>query len=502
MRTFEILFVLVNVLTLCLSLRKWSKGVWLGAVGVNVAILILHGFFEGFRYQMVFSYLFTMLFTIYTLIKASGNFFVAKLPTALKIIIISFSLVCLILTSFLASALPVFTLPQPTGNSAVGIKYFHLVDEKRNEPFLKNSTKKRELMVKVYYPAKPDKSKPFSPYFHNSPELIRLLTAGNRLPSFLLDQLNLVKTNSKEGLHISDTQSSYPVILFSHGAGTSMEVHTSQCEDLASHGYIVVAIDHTYISAATVFPDKIVTAQDATTVFAEGDPRGTIAQIAVDDDKFVMDKLAELNEGGIDPQFKGRLNLDEIGAIGHSFGGAVAYDLAINDSRVKAAIDLDGTVYTTPKGGTNTMAPFLMLANDKIHIQRIQNHDTGMQKFADMSDKEQKDMLSVYGSKEAYDKDYNETLQNLVGLANTVKASGNLYTIEGSDHMKFTDIGLFFGNDQLRQFIGIGGKTEPVRCLVITEALTLTFFEQHLKHGEATDSLLKQYPELKKVALT
>lgn len=66
--------------------------------------------------------------------------------------------------------------------------------------------------------------------------------------------------------------------------------------------------------------------------------------------------------------------------------------------------------------------------------------------------------------------------------------------------MKFTDIGLFIGVPQLRELIGIGGKTDPVRCLEITKAVTLTFFDQHLK-GENKDTLeylVKKYPELKK----
>jgi len=74
---------------------------------------------------------------------------------------------------------------------------------------------------------------------------------------------------------------------------------------------------------------------------------------------------------------------------------------------------------------------------------------------------------------------------------------------EGSDHMKFTDIGLFIGSRRLRELINISGKTDPVRCLEITEAVTLAFFDQYLK-GETQVSLeylTKKYPELKKVDL-
>ena len=91
----------------------------------------------------------------------------------------------------------------------------------------------------------------------------------------------------------------------------------------------------------------------------------------------------------------------------------------------------------------------------------------------------------------------------MLGLTEVLKESGNLFTIEGSDHMKFTDIGLFIGIRQLRELIGIGGKTDPALCLEITKALTVVFFDGHLKGetGDSLESLVKKYPELKKVSL-
>ncbi len=103
-----------------------------------------------------------------------------------------------------------------------------------------------------------------------------------------------------------------------------------RAKDLASHGYIVVAIDHTYVSAATVFPDRIVSQKEATTNFTIAEPAEIITQIMADDSKFVIEQLGEINEGKINSIFKGKLDLDLIGALGHSVGGAVAYNLAIN----------------------------------------------------------------------------------------------------------------------------------------------------------------------------
>jgi pimeloyl-ACP methyl ester carboxylesterase len=282
-----------------------------------------------------------------------------------------------------------------------------------------------------------------------------------------------------------------------------MEVHTSQSEDLASHGYVVVDVDHTYVSAGTIFPDRVVSHHDATTNFKTADPAEVITQIMADDASFVIDELEELNSGKIDSIFAGRLNLDEIGVIGHSVGGATAYNLAINDPRIKAAIDLDGVVFITPRGNPESISPFLMLANDQYHIQAIIGRRPLMKAFEEMDEIDQKITIDMYGSRQAYDEAYNKAQLNVMGLTEVLRSSGNLFTIDGSDHMKFTDMGLFIGSPWLRESLNIGGKTDPARCLEITEALTLAFFNKHLKHQteDPRDPLVNKYPELKKIDL-
>jgi dienelactone hydrolase len=272
---------------------------------------------------------------------------------------------------------------------------------------------------------------------------------------------------------------------------------------LASHGYIVVAIDHTYASVATVFPDRIVSHKEARTNFNVPEPAEIITQIMADDSSFVIDTLEEINAGNIESIFRGKLDLEKIGAIGHSVGGAVAYNLAINDSRVKAAIDLDGVVFITPKGDPKDVAPFLMLAGDNLHVQAIENREPLMKRFEDMDALDQKITVEIYGSEQIYQDAYAKAQQNVIGLTEVLQASGNLFMIEGSDHMKFIDIGLFIGSPQLRELLNIVGSTDPAKCLEITKSITLAFFDQHLKgeKGVSLEVLIQKYPQLKKVDL-
>ena len=507
MRPFEIILIAANVLALIVWLGKPSRAMWLSVAGLNLAALGVHALAEGLRYQLAFAYLFAALFAAYAFVKASGRVARLRLPRWLKGLAVGIAVLLLAFTAALAYALPVFALPKPTGEYAVGVKYLNLIDEARTEPFLAGTTQKRAIRVKLYYPAQPDDAKPFLPYVGGSSDLIRAFAAFYQFPDFVFDHFMLVKTHAKLNLAWSAAQPAYPVVLFSHGAGTSMEFATSQSEDLASHGYVVAAVDHPYVSAATGFPDHIVLAREATTNFDTPEPAAPITQIMADDDAFVIDALTRMNAGEageageIDPAFAGKLNLDEIGVMGHSVGGAVAYNMAIHDSRVKAAINLDGVVYVTSQTG-QPIAPFLMLANDQYHLQALARRTSLMETFDDTPDGQQA-MRDFYGSPAAYHAAYQQAQQNLNGLADVLKASGNLFTIAGSDHMKFADVGLFIGSAWLREQIQIRGATDPARCLEITQALTVAFFDQHLKGQPAPtlDTVAKRYPELRRVAL-
>lgn len=498
MRAFEIVLILANLFSLVLLFKRPGKGVLIGAVAANLAACLAHRLVEGHRPQMVFSYIFVIAFTLYALGKLRYGLFRARAPLGLRVGAAVAAVVGLGLSAFLAYALPVFNLPKPGGDYVVGVRYLHLVDEGRSDPFLQPSTQPRELMVKLYYPAAPDASKPYLRYFNGSPELARIFAGFYHMPEVLFSHLTLVKTHAKAGLAVAGEGQPYPVVIFSHGAGASMEVQTAQSEDLASRGYIVAAIDHTYVSAGTVFPNRVVEHHDATTNFDVAEPAEVITQIMADDARFVIDRLAELNEGKLASGFAGRLDLERIGAIGHSVGGATAYNLAISEPRVKAAINLDGVVYLTPGEGEE-VAPVLMLASDQL-ARAFEEQKPLMPSLEELPTIDHEIMVSIHGSEEDYRAAYERARQNHLGLSRVVSATGTLFTIRGSEHMKFTDIGLFIGDPRLREMIKIGGATDPARCLEISQEVTAAFFDQYLKGQPAgLDAVLGRYGELERI---
>lgn len=178
-------------------------------------------------------------------------------------------------------------------------------------------------MIQIWYPTENKDKTKRGLLFPKDKEMfkkyIQTYSTSLNLPDFMFDYWKYSKTNTYENAEILPSTNPYPLILLSHGMGTSRVLHASQAENLASHGYIVVTIDHTYSTFATIFPDGRVT--DYKTKMKTIDERRKIGSMWTQDVQFVMDQIEKLNSGVIKSQFEGKIDLDHIGAMGHSFGG-------------------------------------------------------------------------------------------------------------------------------------------------------------------------------------
>jgi dienelactone hydrolase len=137
----------------------------------------------------------------------------------------------------------------------------------------------------------------------------------------------------------------FPVVLFSHGLGGTRQTSSHRAEELASHGYVVVTIDHSDCWASE-FPDGRYLAGNP----YSGDVSGRLKDMA-----FLLDELARLDSG--DTLFAGRLDLERIGVSGASMGGMVV-ETCRSDSRVKCAAIWDGT--NLQLNGAGLQKPFLI----------------------------------------------------------------------------------------------------------------------------------------------
>ncbi len=231
------------------------------------------------------------------------------------------------------------TLPDPTGRHRIGTVSLHLTDRSRPDPWVP-AEPARELMVQIWYPARSVHGHPRAGWV--SPGVAARINppgSGLRLPV----------THGHIGAPAAPGRR--PVVLYSPGFGLERTSSTALVEDLASHGYVVVTVDHTYDAQLVEFPDGRIAAR---AVPPDTDIARALA-VRVADSRFVLDRLTRtvLPHGiTVDPA--------RIGMLGHSLGGAAAADTMRADRRVRAGINMDGT-FAGPVLGTGLDRPFLML---------------------------------------------------------------------------------------------------------------------------------------------
>lgn len=350
MRILEVL-VVISTLVLIFFLiffKRLSHQKILVLSCSDMLVLLIHLFIEGYRWQLIPVYSVSVGLFIFNV----GSSFITKKHAGIKVsniyenILFIFLIIFIFLSVSLALGLPIFKTPTPTGSLQVGTQILHFVDINRSETFTKDPKDKRELMVQVWYPAQNIKDK----------KTLALMPDGNiffteslnedikseGISKFICDYIKYVKSHSYENAEVSDFSASYPMVLLNHGYGMSRLMYTCQAESLASNGYIVVGIDNTYYSAATKFSDGRVARLDMNTFSKDRkesyDNLSNVWGLFERDVTFVIDQLYKINNGEIKNVLNGKIDFDNIGAMGHSLGGAITFDACYSDSRIKAGI--------------------------------------------------------------------------------------------------------------------------------------------------------------------
>lgn len=219
------------------------------------------------------------------------------------------------------------TLPASTGPYGVGRTIFSWVDSARQEIYTEDKAANRMLTVWAWYPADVTPDAQPAPYLTEAmSEAIKMIWAVNAAK---------ITSHAVANAPISAAQPKYPVLVFSHGNQSNSAFSTALLEEIASHGYIVFGIDHTYNAFLTTLPDgQVIQALQAAT--PETDE--TLA-LRVADVRFVLDQIAALNTS--ESALAGHLDLAYLGLIGHSFGGATMAEACRQDQRCKAVAVID-----------------------------------------------------------------------------------------------------------------------------------------------------------------
>jgi dienelactone hydrolase len=223
--------------------------------------------------------------------------------------------------------------PPPTGPYAVGVTRHDLVDPTRRNRY--GISTNGGFPVNIWYPATP-----VAGHFPGSLLEVELLTVEAAGAAGLMDRLPRFASYSTQDLPLAQPAGSgWPVVLFSHGADAFRLQAQVINQNLASHGFVVVAPDH-YDSFAVLLSSGEVYVSSTSSSFTVANSRDRVRDLAV-----ILDELGKMNQD--DPLFRSGLDLGRTGAFGFSWGAPTAGELCRTDSRCKAAASLDWGVATT-----------------------------------------------------------------------------------------------------------------------------------------------------------
>jgi len=381
---------------------------------------------------------------------------------------------------------PALVLPEPSGTSGVGRVTRYWVDSSRAAFVDPSVAQRRELMVDIWYPTtRGARGEPAS-YLPLLPTLRRVASDSvlrrRFSPAYALMEAGRLTTHAIEGAPAHCRDGGCPFLVFSHGGGEDRSFYTAQFEELASHGYVVAAVAHTFDTHVVVFPD-------ARVIRAAPQPRDTVpddptlpvwrrelareqrsdahlrrlATVEALDIRFVLDQL--MNERGNgqlrSPLFR-QLDLERAGALGHSLGGEAAAVACQLDRRLKACLNQDGAMHGRPfwrdAAGRTMSQPFMYFTRDN---PRSQIPDSVLAQL--QITRREMDSLSA------------DIASGPERLLRDIPAGAYLVTlmIPAASHMAFSD-------EPLMQAVGDSSKAAALLALGAVNRYTRAFFDKTL----------------------
>jgi predicted dienelactone hydrolase len=373
-------------------------------------------------------------------------------------------------------------LPAPTGAHSVGRVSFDWVDHARVDIYAANPDARRELVVFVWYPAIPQPGAEFTPYLPSAwaptTEFLGLNVAG-------------LRSHALPDATVAADSAAYPVLLLSP-SGFAPLLLGAIAEELASHGFIVVGVNHTYEAAVTAFADgRVVPMNPAalggalgpqagshTEVFRQ---RASVCEYKAADLASVADRLESLNTDPTE-RFTGRLDLARLGALGHSFGGDAALELCRTDQRCRAAANLDGALWSDVG----------RVGLDRPVLQVLAEHG----EFAVTAEDAVK--AGAAPNVEWFEAEKTITFGGWRDVQQRAKP-GYTVQVSGASHISFMDVPFLPVTDASIVKPALDAtKIQPDRMWRITCDLLLAFFAKHLNGAAAPllDRPADHYPEL------
>ena len=357
-----------------------------------------------------------------------------------------------------------------TGQHLIGTKRMVWIDSTRTNWFLDGYGPYRQLMAQIWYPADASAllaSVKKSKYIDNKKALTYTIELqGYKIPEILTNQIGSIKCNSWEDVSPVSNKK-FPILIFSHGHGGLRTQNTNQVEELVSHGYVVIAVDHTYDAGFVEFPDGNIAY--SLTAKPEGERLNETPETfytrfgyRVDDIDFVINKIDSFDD--YDLNISSIMDKNNIGIFGHSFGCLTSVYATYFNDRIKSCFGLDGWF--------EPLHDSLVFKNLNKPIMHLGQNNKGDEQF------------------------WNDV--NFIKMNNFIKSNSDLSVmidIPGSHHYDYTDFTYFSYVAKKLNFSGIVPTKKMAKIMNVT---LLDFFNHTLKNDKKInlDNYKKEFSEI------
>ncbi|WP_250007434.1 acetylhydrolase [Actinoplanes sp. M2I2] len=339
-----------------------------------------------------------------------------------------------------AAGAPRMVLPAPTGPYPIGTVALHLVDRSRPDP-VAGPGHYRELMVSLWYPARDAARHPRAVWM--SDPLLRDLLEFNGIPSAAVGGPPI--TAGRVGAPVRRAGGPLPVVVYSPEAHDQRADTTIVVQELASHGYLVVTVDHTY-DAFVEFPDgRRLAPIDGEHSLGAPDFAADIPYVLDCVDGLAAGRNPDADGKPLPAGLIGAPDPRRIGMFGTSKGGTATALVMGVDPRVRAGLSLDAPM--EPLVTADLDRPFMLMTADYTRATAP---------------------VAQFWS-------------HLTGWKLNVQARGAIHNAYDDYQFLLPQIGAALGWSEkvLRSWIG---KLPPGRAVRIQQAYPLAFFDLHLRH--------------------
>ncbi len=308
------------------------------------------------------------------------------------------------------------------------------------------------IIAKVWYPTDIENVTP-SPYLSKLGQNFSSNIVVNLLLKLIFSNLFLGHIKTPVSIDVTPSQSpaGFPAILFSPGWFGINSLNTFYGLEFASHGFIVIGINHPGSSIGTMLADGSQISFDSD---GFDNPELLASKITVEranDLSMVLDRVISLNDNRASFLYQ-RINTSQIFAAGHSIGGSASFAACGQDLRISKSVNFDGFFFMEEIDLSCPDKEFLLIQPDRLNSRA--------------KDKNSQDKFSIMMAKDSV---------RITDLASSSNFHHLLFL--SITHVSFTDLPLVI-NPTFSKTISLFGKADGLDLLLKTARVTMDFFNK------------------------